>query len=140
MINDKAFNSPKSFRAYEVTGGLWAPYRDIETTDFAMRIGIAKATGSSVRETMAPIATLGQNYPNPSNGATTVPFALASAAQTVRLEVRNLMGQTVYSQELGSTSAGQHTVELNTSLGNGIYLYTLTVDGQAQTKRMIIAR
>ena len=67
------------------------------------------------------------NYPNPFNASTTLPFSLPKAAQ-VRLEVYDLLGRlqdVVMDREM---SAGYHQVPFDASrLGSGVYFYRIKV-------------
>lgn len=81
-------------------------------------------------------AVLGQNVPNPSNGESTVSYKLAKDVSSVVFTVTDVMGR-VISSEKTSTTAGVHTVKLN-SYSAGIYYYTINVDGKSATKKMIV--
>ncbi|MBV6405857.1 MAG: T9SS type A sorting domain-containing protein [Flavobacteriales bacterium] len=81
---------------------------------------------------------LGQNMPNPADASTTVTFDLQEAAAT-SLELRDLSGKLVRTEDLGKRGAGAHRVTINTSdLTEGVYFYTLTAAGQRLSKRMTV--
>lgn len=85
-------------------------------------------------------AKLFQNYPNPTNGLTTVKYALENNA-TVSFEVIDITGKTVVSQLEGNKSEGTHTIELNTNaLNAGVYFYSVVVNGNRLTKKMTITK
>lgn len=85
-------------------------------------------------------ASLGQNLPNPADATTTVPFHLARASEA-SLEVFDVTGKLVMARQLGHRAAGEHRIELATrDLDAGLYTYTLVVDGQRATKRLIVQR
>lgn len=66
-----------------------------------------------------------RNYPNPFNGATTIPFRLDRAAG-VSLTAANLLGQVVWRHAAGFLPPGGHAVRWETgSLPGGVYLITL---------------
>jgi hypothetical protein len=72
---------------------------------------------------------LGQNYPNPYVGETTVPFTLTSGGD-VRLDLFDLAGRKVTGIVRKNQSAGEHTIKLNLDglgLPPGNYLYQLQV-------------
>lgn len=74
-----------------------------------------------IAETGVEITAL---YPNPTSGNTTLVLNTTKAVKT-SLQIINMMGQTVYSENLG-TLAGKKTVELTTQhLPAGIYYVTL---------------
>ncbi|MCC7302350.1 MAG: T9SS type A sorting domain-containing protein [Bacteroidia bacterium] len=70
--------------------------------------------------------SLGQNYPNPANTTTVIPFENLDRNGT--LEVLDLAGRVVYSQ---SVSANATYVNLNVEkLESGTYIYRLVADGK----------
>ncbi len=80
---------------------------------------------------------LGQNYPNPFSGTTTVPFTLPNAAD-VMVFVVDAMGHIVYS-ERGFFPAGSNSVKLDLDrFSTGIYYYGIEVDGVRQIRKMVL--
>ena len=107
--------------------------------------------------------TLGQNFPNPFNPETTIPFAVGDDGCTdggkqhqVSLRIYNVLAQVVAipilqgsAQPLSNVSltCGQYTAYwdgkyLNTGkeVASGVYLYELVVDGQRFAKKMFVAK
>lgn len=89
---------------------------------------------------------LGENYPNPLNPSTRIPFSVATGA-TVRLEIFNAAGQRVRRLVEGFTSAGTYEVTWDGMNGagrlvaSGVYLMRLRVDGDhVSTRRMLLVR
>lgn len=83
---------------------------------------------------------LGQNYPNPFNPATSIAFDLPKAGQ-VRLEVFNLLGQSVRVLAEGRYPAGSHQIMFSAdNLPSGIYFYRLSHDGGSATRKMILLK
>lgn len=83
---------------------------------------------------------LEQNYPNPFNPATNITFSLPEQGD-VRLEVFNLLGQSVAVLENGRLNAGSHSVSFDArSLSSGVYVYRLTAGGQVFTKKMLLVK
>lgn len=81
---------------------------------------------------------LGQNIPNPANGNTVINYELLQSGN-VTFEVLDITGKVVYTSNEGNQGAGTYQVELDTELFNaGIYTYTLTVNGEQHTKKMIV--
>lgn len=80
---------------------------------------------------------LGQNYPNPFSGTTTVPFTLP-AASDVSLFVMDAMGKIVYTDG-GFYPEGDNTFVLDLgSFATGVYYYGIVVDGQRQMRKLIV--
>lgn len=85
-------------------------------------------------------SSLGQNYPNPFAGQTSISFSLA-ASDDLELIVRDLAGKTVFSKTLGSFGMGDHVVNFDGSaLESGHYFYTLKGNNILETKRMAISK
>lgn len=83
---------------------------------------------------------LNQNYPNPFNPATMIGFDLPKSGQA-RLEVFNLLGQSVAVLADGRYSAGSHQVAFSAdNLPSGIYFYRLTHDAGSLTRKMILLK
>jgi hypothetical protein len=83
---------------------------------------------------------LNQNYPNPFNPATVIGFDLPQSGQA-RLEVFNLLGQSVAVLADGRFGAGIHQVAFSAdNLPSGIYFYRLTHDAGSMTRKMILLK
>jgi hypothetical protein len=84
--------------------------------------------------------TLEQNYPNPFNPSTQIRFSLADVSE-VRLEVFNLLGQSVAVLLDGRMGAGVHSVAFDGSgLSSGAYLYRITTPAFTQTRLMTLLK
>jgi len=83
---------------------------------------------------------LGNNYPNPFNPSTTIPFTLGHRAH-VRLKVFDLLGRqcgTLVDREL---PAGIHFARFYVDdLPSGTYVYELDTGSFRQSKKFVIAR
>lgn len=83
---------------------------------------------------------LGQNQPNPFNGNSTISYSLENAGN-VSLEIMDLSGKVVATYTEGNKGAGAYTININADqLAAGIYNYTLKVDGNRMTKKMIVTK
>jgi hypothetical protein len=100
-----------------------------------------KPTGVVDREDIVPGAyALDQNFPNPFNPSTVIPFALPSAG-VVRLEVFSMLGESVALLVDEPMAAGYHEVRFNTGrLASGTYLYRLSVNGLVMARSMVLLR
>ena len=87
----------------------------------------------------ASVNVLYQNTPNPFKEKTTIRFRLADDAQNAAICIFDLTGKQLKKLPI---SSGEASVNVNGwELGEGMYLYTLLVNGQeVDTKRMIITK
>ncbi|MBC8478313.1 T9SS type A sorting domain-containing protein [bacterium] len=83
---------------------------------------------------------LAQNYPNPFNPTTTIEYTLTVPGM-VTLEVFNPLGELVTRLVDGSRPAGTHLVAFDADeLASGVYLYRLTTDSGAISRKMVLVR
>lgn len=102
-----------------------------------VRLTFNPSVGIEDAERLAGVG-LGQNFPNPSNGTTTIPYDLARTAQ-VTMELFDLSGKLVQRMPQGTRAPGSYRIQLNTeALQAGVYFYTLTAGDTRITKRMVI--
>jgi len=84
--------------------------------------------------------TLYQNYPNPFNPATEIRFSIQNDAN-IKLAVYNTKGELVSNLKNEKMVKGLHTVNFDASKFNsGVYFYKLSVDGRAETKKMVLTK
>ncbi|PKP14246.1 MAG: hypothetical protein CVU08_01220 [Bacteroidetes bacterium HGW-Bacteroidetes-3] len=76
-------------------------------------------------------------YPNPFISDTSINFR-SSKSQTVAFTVKNLLGTTVYEEQINAT-VGYNAIAFNrNSLSKGMYIYSLQTDVEIVSKRLII--
>ena len=86
---------------------------------------------------------LGQNFPNPFNPSTIIPYQLPAPTR-VRLEIFNILGQRVTTLVDGERPAGFHTARWDATdasgraVGAGLYFYRLKGGGVHLTRRMLL--
>ena len=104
------------------------------------------ATASLSLQTLPAAFSLADNFPNPFNPATTIQYALPTAAD-VELTVYNVAGQVVRTLVADHQSAGRYSVEWDAtndsghSLSSGMYLYRLQVGGEfREVKKMLLLK
>ena len=83
---------------------------------------------------------LGPIAPNPGHGGALVANVVLPSADPAQLELLDVMGRRLASQELGALGAGRHAVELGAGLhlAPGVYLLRLTQAGSARVTRVAI--
>lgn len=142
----------------------WAALAAVLTLILSPQLGTAQSsTGTAKR----PAVTLGQNFPNPFNPETRIPFEIGCSndqSQQFKVSVRvyNLLAQFVAVPVLqGGTGSvaggvplenvlltcGQYTAYWNGNYRNttnevasGIYMYVIEVDGLRIVKKMLITK
>ena len=76
-------------------------------------------------------------YPNPFSQDTSINFR-STKVQTIVFTVKNLLGTTVYEEQVNASS-GYNTIPFNrNSLTKGMYIYSLQTDVEIISKRLII--
>ncbi|MDP2884470.1 MAG: T9SS type A sorting domain-containing protein [Ignavibacteria bacterium] len=98
---------------------------------------------TDVEDAPAPIPTtfvLSQNYPNPFNPSTKISFSLPHGSR-ITLRIFNVLGQLVQTVADGYYQAGLHEVTLDaSSLGSGVYVYTLSSGDFMASKKMTLVK
>jgi hypothetical protein len=91
---------------------------------------------------------LHQNYPNPFNPSTTIKYTLPKS-EKVKIEVFNLLGQSIKTLLNNQMPSGSHEVEFNgQNLSSGIYYYKIEAgdpstgsgQGYQEVRKMILLR
>ena len=84
--------------------------------------------------------TVFQNSPNPIRDFTTFSWELVNNAN-VKLTIYDISGRKVFHKDFNKQSAGKHNYKFSAKeagLSNGFYTYTLTVNNQQISQKMII--
>lgn len=98
---------------------------------------LGKNNGSTVSSVSG---TIQQNYPNPVNGQTVIPYTVPLTAKSAQLVVVDAKGQTVKAIVVSGRGVGQLTLDTGV-LATGTYTYSLIVDHQrVDSRQLIIAR
>ncbi|MDI6791357.1 MAG: FlgD immunoglobulin-like domain containing protein [bacterium] len=93
---------------------------------------------------------LSQNYPNPINPETWIPFSLSNSARVV-INVYSLSGQLIRTLDLGEKAAGIYEIKDKAAYwdgkdnhghetASGIYLYQLKAGDFTSTRKMIVLK
>ena len=91
-----------------------------------------------------------QNFPNPFNPETWIPYTLAHDA-SVNIRIYDIQGQLVRQMGLGQQPAGSYLTreaaaywdgkdQLGEAVSSGVYFYTLKADTFQATRRMVIVK
>jgi subtilisin family serine protease len=83
---------------------------------------------------------LHQNFPNPFNPTTTIPFTIG-ATEHVRVEIFSVAGHRIKSIDMGVLNPGKHSVSIDLStMASGLYLYQVRTPSFRQTKKMTLIK
>ena len=111
---------------------------------FELPVAGASYAGANFARPAADLSLPTQNFPNPFNPSTTIPFELRQPAH-VSLEVFDILGQRVRALSDEIHSSGRHetvwngTDDSGRAVASGIYIYRLVVDGvPLAVRRMIL--
>ena len=127
---------PISNRTYEISGGVWAPYRDRTTNDMA--IGLVINTQVVSRNDEIARGMRLSTVPNPASAVTQINYTLPISGQA-SVVVRNVVGQVVFQQDLGNQVAGEHRFELNTeNFTNGVFSYSIIFAGNQVSDKLVV--
>ncbi|HGY56536.1 MAG TPA: T9SS type A sorting domain-containing protein [Caldithrix abyssi] len=86
------------------------------------------------------IFSLGNNYPNPFNPVTTIPYTLRTSG-TVKLTIFDTTGKIVRTMVNNYQRAGKHLIKFDGKmLSSGVYIIRLQFKNQRLTKKMILLR
>ncbi len=94
--------------------------------------------------------SLMQNFPNPFNPETWIPYHLADAA-SVTVRIYNVKGELIRSIDVGKQAAGAYTSrqraaywdgqdDTGQSVASGVYFYQLLADDFSETRRMVVMK
>ncbi|MBP9211635.1 MAG: T9SS type A sorting domain-containing protein [Bacteroidetes bacterium] len=82
---------------------------------------------------------LGQNFPNPFNPETTIPFGTPRRSH-VTITLYSVLGQKVATLVDGVVEAGTHSVQWNASVSAGFYLCRMTSGAYSQTRKLLLLK
>ena len=95
-------------------------------------------TGIEQVELVPLTFNLQQNFPNPFNSVTTIPWQL-NEPSNVTLKVIDIIGRTVTTLVEEQRQQGNYETQFNAAtLPKGIYFYQLKANGNLQTRKMIV--
>lgn len=82
---------------------------------------------------------LHQNYPNPFNPSTVIAFDLPRRCR-YRLEVINVLGQTIYEVAADTRPGRQEIAWSGDGYASGAYFYRLTIEGRSIARKMMLLK
>jgi len=137
---------PISNRSYEILDGDWAEYRQGANEDIGIRVILSSAgahpdttvLGINNIEANTDEVILYQNYPNPAENNTTVEFYLPEN-NAATFSLYSINGTLINTIAFSKLDKGNHNIYINTGkLAQGLYFYTLGVNGMTYSKKMVL--
>lgn len=96
-------------------------------------------TASGLSEDGKPAMTMSQNMPNPTEDFTTIVYNLPTAGD-VEFYMHNMIGKEVYHRTYNGDQ-GENILKLDVrDFTPGVYMYSISVNGESITKRMVISK
>lgn len=104
------------------------------TTSVSSTVSVTQAVGiNNIDDLKTPI----QVYPNPSNGTFTLTFE-TQKQHSVRLNITDLTGRLVYTEDVLSLNGKYSRNLAGTNLSAGVYMLNLVIDGKTSTRKLVI--
>jgi hypothetical protein len=135
-------NNPDFAVSIQFTGENAAGSSGNTRIDNLLLTGVAKNPVSNEEPvTKTPLAfRLGENYPNPFNPETQIPYTL-SATGPVELKVFDMTGREVATLVSRTQTPGNYTARFNASrLSSGMLVVRLRQNGQSATRKMMLIK
>jgi len=135
----------------EVAFSYAQPAPDGTTLGFVEDGSLFNLTGAGaimVRADMRDFTTVEENtistgivaYPNPANENVNIVYSV-SQTSNVSINVTSITGDVVFNKNVGTVEAGEYNENIDvTKLANGVYFYTLTVNGNQMTKKLVVSK
>ena len=116
--------------------GAFPGLRSSSSRAYMMDFSIHTPLPASIQQLENNGFALGQNTPNPFTNSATIKYALIKDFNSATFTVTDITGRIVSSEKVSSNN-GTHTINLG-SYAAGVYYYSLNVDGNVTTKKMIV--
>ena len=150
MVFIDSLNEDNQFQQFSMTFHKWRRLEGtVQNGDIPIRLmflpGIIQIDKTLAvedeQDNMLPQAfALEQNRPNPFNPSTSISFSLP-VSQYIRLEIFNLLGQSVAVLADGEFPAGSHELAWDgSSAPTGVYFYRLSSAAQTITRKMMLLK
>lgn len=123
----------------EPGGAIWGTlHPPVDNKTVYMKILKADITGIHEDNPFITDNDVSQNFPNPFTTTSEVKVFLKEKAD-LTLEIYNMTGQVVQSEQVSGASAGLNSFLMNAEkLSPGIYFYTVTANESSVSKKMIV--
>ena len=136
------FSSPQSLAPNSYYRVRWRPNFSYGSGDFGTpRIIYMAASNSELALSESDeMSTMQMDiYPNPADGSAISLWIEAAESNTTRLQIFDLAGKLVHSEQLMTVYDGAYPVEFTTPLPEGLYIVELAGESKTVSKKLIIA-
>ncbi|MFQ6042309.1 MAG: fibronectin type III domain-containing protein, partial [Candidatus Poribacteria bacterium] len=141
------FNSPDGRVKFEVDLSCWAK---IENVSASPKIKSLIGQTKQIHIVIPAVSTLAQNFPNPFNPETWIPYELAEESE-VRISIYDVQGKLVRTLYLGHKEIGRYFSkdkaaywdgrnDLGEKAGSGIYFYQIQAGDFQTVRKMAIIK
>jgi hypothetical protein len=98
---------------------------------------VALPVATGINDVLSPVSELAV-YPNPATDQITVQYALRSASD-VKIELKNMIGQTVKTIDAGNKTAGSYSQQIEfKSLNDGLYLLNVKAGKENYATKIVV--
>lgn len=117
------------------------PFSALDANNGGLPIGFVVADNCTYSEEENTLSNnsfdVAQNFPNPVDGSSQITFNVPNSGK-VTYRITNLLGSVIAEKQIAAT-AGKNQIDIAAgSYASGVYMYSLTFNGQTITKRMIV--
>jgi hypothetical protein len=138
-VNNSSTSNPFTLTApgpglYRVNAGYNSPSRNWDS------VMVRVISTTNVVEGVPLEFSLGNNYPNPFNPTTVIPFSVPQSSQ-VTLTLFDVLGREIETLVNGKLDAGHHSITLNAStLTTGVYIVRLQAGSREAVHKIVCLR
>jgi hypothetical protein len=133
------YDKTQRYNFYPLTWSTFMPGNLVIAPAIYYSIYGTSTVGVSEMETKG--FALDQNIPNPCTNLTKINYQIKNVAESVTLQIFDIRGVKMFEKTWTGSQKGNYSIELNsTDYSAGIYFYTLTVDGNKTTKKMVVSK
>ena len=137
---DGVLNNPMTFDSFQFTYNQGSPNTGTFYFDDFRIVEASNVSAISDKQFLAEKINLSQNYPNPFNGNTKIDFQI-SKKYFLSLKLYNIKGALIKTLAEGDYPPGNYSVDLNSSeLASGIYIYSMSIDGEVLNRRLAVLK
>ncbi len=121
-------------------------YIDHVVVKSQMETTVADFKGKNLRNRLPKQFALRQNYPNPFNHSTVIEYALPAPGLSGSFVIFNMLGQEVYSKEIGPQPVGVHRLiwdgngQNGEFLQSGLYFYKIQIGKFMAIRKLLLIK